>query len=86
MDGLKELRKALKDKKTDQFEIGTVLRWEAAGRYTYAALKTPVGWFTTARDFNHYIDQVLDFDGLVKILLRPEVTDIVVATEWEDIR
>lgn len=46
---LKALRKAVKGSNRDKFDDGTVVKWTASGRYAYAALKTPVGWYTTPR-------------------------------------
>lgn len=40
---MKTLKKALSNAKRDTFDDGTVIRWTASGRYTYAAIKTPVG-------------------------------------------
>lgn len=78
---MKELRKAAKKRK-DEFENGTVVRWTAAGVYTYAAIKTPVGWFTTANN-NAYTPNVLrTFDDLLKVIARSETSNVAVATAW----
>lgn len=82
---MKALKSALKNKIADEFEVGTVIRWTSSGTYTYAAIKSPVGWFTTARDYNTYVPQQVTFDQLVKILQRAETTEIEVATEWQEI-
>ena len=79
------LRKALKKKVTDRFEVGTVIRWLAAGRYNYAAIKTEVGWFTTARgyDGNGMVAKCYEYEDLIEMLSRAEVTGLSVATAWE---
>ena len=82
---IKVLKEALAEVKRDTFPEGTVIRWLASQRFTYAALKTPAGWFTTARampESNQRVPQVTTFDGLIKILAKSEVTEIEVATEW----
>lgn len=81
------LRKALKKKVTDRFEVGDVIRWTAAGRYCYAAIKTDVGWFTTARGYNGngMVAKVYEYDELIDVLSRGEASDIRVAIEWEAI-
>lgn len=82
---MKTLKEALAEVKRDNFPEGTVIRWVASGRYTYAALKTPVGWYTTARlmpDSAQRVPQVVNFDGLIAVLSKSEVTAIEVATEW----
>lgn len=71
-----------------EFESGTVIRWVSSGQYTYAALKTPMGWFTTARVMPGYaqrVPQVATWEELLKILLRPETSTICVATAWGEI-
>lgn len=80
---MKALRKALKSKIVDEFESGTVIRWTASQRYTYAALKVDNGmWYTTATNFNSFVDQVVNFDTLVEILARAEVSEIQVSDNW----
>lgn len=70
----------------DPFAVGDVLRWKVKGEYTYAAIKTPVGWFTTARDHNMYVRQTYRYMDLVKMLVKREVTDLEVSTGWRKIR
>jgi hypothetical protein len=85
---VKGLKKALKDKASDRFETGDVIRWTAAGKYSYAAIKTPAGWYTTASALAVRVGKmpfVLDYDGLLDVLNRAETTDIKIATEWKDI-
>lgn len=79
---IESLEKFLGDKVVDQFEVGTAIRWVAAGRYNYMAFKTPIGWFTTAGTGNRYVDSFVSFEGLGKILKRSEVTNIEVALNW----
>ena len=80
---LKALEKALKGKKVDKFDTGTVIRWVASGRYNYAAIKAGNGmWYTTAASFNTYVSQIVDFDGLCEILARSEVTEVNVSETW----
>lgn len=86
---IEALREALKDKVSDTFEVGDVIRWLSGGKYTYAALKTPVGWYTTARlfhgqaDGNGWVNQVYTYEGLLEMLARAEVTNVQVSTGWE---
>lgn len=70
----------------DPFAMGDVLRWKVDGGYTYAAIKTPVGWFTTARDHNMFVRQTYRYMDLVKMLVKREVTDLEVSTEWRKVR
>lgn len=79
--GLQKLRKAIKAKNVDDFEPGTVIAWKSAGRYHYAAIKTPVGWFTTANN-NPFTPNVVDYDELIEILARAETTDAQMAGAW----
>lgn len=82
---IKELRKAIRQSRRDDFADGTVLRWTSGGRYTYAAIKTAVGWFTSARPGNPFVESVLDFDGLLEVLSRPDASDVEVAVVWENV-
>lgn len=81
------LRKDLKGKSTDRFRVGDVIRWTGGGRYTYAAIKTSIGWFTTARGINGngIVAKVYDYEELVDMLAKGDATDIEVAVEWEAI-
>lgn len=83
--GIEALRQALSSKVQDQFAWGDVIRWTASGRYTYAAIKTVAGWFTTAREYNEFVGQTLTFDELLEVLSRSETTNIQVAGEWFDV-
>lgn len=83
---LKVLKESLSSVKRDTFEVGTVIRWVSADRYTYAALKTPVGWYTTVSSAGEaHVKKILDFDGLVETLSRNEVSKVEVATGWEPV-
>jgi hypothetical protein len=80
------LRKALDKRTIDRFEVGDVIRWTASERYTYAAIKTNGGWYTTARTGNPFIDTRFDtFEELVEVLSRSEVSEVYVSTAWEAI-
>lgn len=70
----------------DPFSEGDVIRWKVDGGYTYAAIKTNVGWFTTARDHNMYVRQTYRYMDLVKMLVKREVTDLEVPTGWRKVR
>lgn len=87
---LEKLKEALADFVRDEFEVGTVIRWETdAGRavYVYAAVKAPgLGWFTTARAGNGFVPQVVSYEDLVEILGRSETTKVEVASSWESVR
>lgn len=85
---MKTLKEALSDVKRDEFEDGTVIRWVASGRYTYGALKTPVGWYTTAKampDSAQRVPQVVSFNQLLAILAKSETSKVEVATAWEPV-
>lgn len=79
-----DLRKVVVDDNPnrDRFPLGTVIRWIASERYTYAAIKTNVGWFTTARQSNPFVKPLMEYEALQKVLARPEATDIAVAGAW----
>ena len=83
---MKTVRKALKGKAEDTFEVGTVIRWTARERYTYAAVKTGIGWFTTANEYNEFVERFYrNLDDLLEVLTRSEVTDVAVSTEWASV-
>lgn len=85
-EAISVLRKSLRKKIKDRFKVGDVIKWTAAGRFTYAAVKTESGWFTTARTGNVFVDSRLDgYEDLVEILARSEVSDVMVSTGWEAI-
>lgn len=85
---LAQLRQAIAEKDTDRWPVGTVIRWEADANlrvYIYAALKTPVGWATTAQFNNGWVGKLIDYDELVEILARSETQNAQVATAWENV-
>lgn len=77
------LKDFLANKVTDRFEEGDVIRWWAKDRFLYAALKTSAGWYTTAREYNPYVAQVVTFDELLEILGRSETDNVAVSTGWD---
>ena len=84
---IKAIRKSVKrsHEQLDEFEDGDVVRWVVRGcsrSYTYAALKTAAGWFTTATTASP-VEQVVDFDRLLEILSGPcvERIDVVAGAE-----
>ena len=80
---LADLRKVVEENPDrDRFPRGTVIRWTANERYTYAAIKTNVGWFTTSRPGNPFVKQQMNYEEFQEVLQREEVTDIAVATGW----
>ena len=84
MDSAHQLRETIGTKVTDPFVDGDVIRWVSGGRYNYAAIKTPRGWFTTARgyDGNTHVNAVYDYEDLAEMLASSDVTEIEVALEW----
>lgn len=88
MDAIQQLKETIGAKVTDPFTIGDVIRWTGGGRYTYAAIKTSAGWFTTARgyDGNAFVSAVYDYESLAEMLAKGGATDIEVATEWMAVR
>lgn len=80
---LRRAAKKAKRKRHDDTEVGTVVRWTASDKYTYAAIKTPVGWFTTARAGNPFVKQVIAFEDLLEIVADPETSEVLVAAEWQ---
>lgn len=82
---LASLKKALKNRITDRFETGDVIRWTSNGRYTYAVVKDGRGLWTITGAGSWYGKGSFTFDELVDVLNRSEVSDVVVATGWESI-
>lgn len=87
--GLDAIRKAREGVQRDDFAVGDVIRWtmtypNADKVYVYAALKTPVGWFTTSRAYGH-VPQGMDFQSLVEVLASPGAAGIEYATAWSSI-
>lgn len=69
----------------DTFELGTVLRWTSGGKYLFAAIKSPVGWFTTSQSPHSPIAGILTFNELLEVMARPDITEVMVAQEWSSI-
>lgn len=86
MDAVQQLKETIGAKVTDPFANGDVIRWTGGGRYTYAAIKTSAGWFTTARYGNTFVEAVYDYESLAEMLAKGDATDIEVATEWMVVR
>src|SRR5690606_7421843 len=70
----------------DPFSVGDVIRWTVSGGYTYAAIKTPVGWFTTARENNMYVRQTYRYLDLVTMLVKRDVVDLDVSAGWRKVQ
>lgn len=74
---MKAVKKAVKRQK-DEFEDGTLVTWTASDRYTYAAIKTPVGWYTTASDraLPYGVKKIMTFEDILKILSKGESSNV----------
>ena len=74
---MKQVKKAVK-KARDDFETGTIIAWTASDRYTYAAIKTPVGWYTTASSAAAAfgVNKIIDFEQVLEILARGESSKV----------
>jgi hypothetical protein len=83
---VRALQEAVSNSPKDDFENGTVVRWVSGGIYQYAAVKTPIGWSTTARTGNTHIPQLLDFAGLLEVLARSETSEVFVSKLWMPIQ
>ncbi len=71
----------------DPFSVGDVIRWTTESGYTYAAIKTPVGWATTAQESNMYVRQMYrQYLDLVKMLVKRDVKTLSVSTDWRKVR
>jgi hypothetical protein len=74
INGLAELSKALAAKQVDRFEVGTVIRWTSADRYTYAVIKAGNGrWYVTGAGRFYGTDE-FGYEELLDILGRSEVS------------
>lgn len=83
--GIKAVQEAVANSKKDTFDLGTVIRFtyrfrEGGVEYVYAAIKTQIGWVTTAQGGG--IGKVLSFDEFLDILASSGTSDVAVATEW----
>lgn len=72
-----KLREAIGEK-DDDFAEGEVIRWTSGGRFTYAAVKAGGRWWISGNG-TWYGGHVFDFEALVKILGRSDVTNVEVA-------
>lgn len=71
----------------DPFPAGTVLRWTAMGKYSFAALRADNElWYLTG-GAGMYGTSMKTFNDLIEILDEPanEISGLSVATEWEDL-
>jgi hypothetical protein len=62
----------------DTFDNGQVIAWEQSG-YLYAAIKTPIGWTTTASEGNRANPQVprtTTFEVLLAMLSEDKVSTV----------
>lgn len=84
--GMDALQEAVSSSSKDTFEDGTVIRWLSAGRYLYAAIKTSAGWYSTASFENGHVPKRMDFETLLEIMKRSEVTDVKVSTDWFEVQ
>lgn len=83
---MKALRKAVKDGNKDNFDIGTVIRWLASGTYEYAVIKAGNGrWYVTGGG-NYFVKNAMTFDELLEALAKAEVTDVMVAADWIEVK
>lgn len=75
------------DQGKDPFAPGTVLRWTALGKYSFAALRADNElWYLTG-GAGMYGTSMKTFNDLLEILDEPEnqISKLQVATEWEDV-
>lgn len=85
LSGIDAIRQVRAQAVNDDFKLGTVLTWESDAGYNvflYACIKTPVGWATTSKAGNMYVDQVLSFEELLEVLGRAETQNVQMATGW----
>lgn len=85
LSGIDAIRQVRAQAVNDDFKLGTVLTWESDAGYNvflYACIKTPVGWATTSKAGNTYVDQVLSFEELLEVLGRAETQNVQMATGW----
>ena len=83
--GIAAIRKVREQAVVDDFKLGTVITWESDAGYNvflYACIKTPVGWATTSKAGNMYVDQVLSFEDLLEILGRAETQNVMMASAF----
>lgn len=84
--GIDHLRSVLgKPKIDDRFELGTVIRWTMADKYTYVALKAGDDLWVTTSKKDYFVKSSTDFDGLIEMLSHRNISNIEVATAFEAI-
>ena len=71
------------EKTADPFAEGDVIRFKAAGTYTYAALKAGGRWWITGTS-SFYRHDGVTYEELVEYLGRSDVTHIDAATNWTE--
>lgn len=76
------LRKTLKEKVADTWDLGTVIRFTVNGKYNYAVLKTEAGWYSTSMRAG-FVAQLMDYECLLETLGKSEVSDVFYSTGWE---
>lgn len=73
----------------DTFKNGDVIRWTSGGRFTFTALKTPGGWYTSSASYGGNVPsgvpQIPSWSKLAKILQSDDVTDVQYAAGWIDV-
>ena len=75
---MKEIKRAVKKSK-DDFENGTIVAWTSSDRYAYAAIKTPVGWYSTGSRnavAAGFVKEIMTFEDVLKILARGETAKV----------
>lgn len=83
MHKVEKLKEQITAHTVDPFADGDVIRWVSGGRYIYAAVKTPAGWYTTAAlKYNTFVPKQLEYEELAEILAKGHVSDVCIATEW----
>lgn len=75
----------LRNRATDRFDRGDVIRWIDDGRYNYAVIKDSRGMWVITGTAAYYGRSVFTYDQLLDVLSKPSVSDIYVATEWKAI-
>lgn len=83
--GIAAIRKVRESAVIDDFQLGTVITWESDAGYNvflYACIKTPVGWATTSKAGNMFVDQVLSFEDLLEVLGRAETQNVMMASAF----
>lgn len=73
----------------DRYPDGTIIRWISSEKYTYGALKTPVGWYSTSASrggvVTSQVPQIMSFETLVGILSHKASSQVEVAVAWEPV-